>query len=88
MVRLTPATVGDVIVVRLTTLMRYIVSDQPRPKKVVIQEVLRPAPCGGQRLTEGEDLSETNRLLAQLRAAALSAKKGGTKNAAGGPPKK
>ncbi len=63
-------------------------SDQPRPKKVLLQEVLRPATYGGRRLTEGEDLSETNRLLTQLRAAAPSAKKGGTTNTDGGPPKK
>ena len=62
-------------------------SEQNRPKKVVIQEVLRPSPCAGQRLHEGEDQSETKRLLAQAQAARPSAAKGGTANG-GSPPKK
>jgi hypothetical protein len=74
--------------VRPTTQKRGNMSEQQRPKTVVIQEVLRPAPCAGRRLSEGEDLSETNRLLAQLRAAAPSAKKGGSTNNGGSPPKK
>ena len=49
-------------------------SEQLHPKKVVIQEAGRPAQCVV-HIMEGEDLSATNRLLAQLRAASPSAKK-------------
>jgi len=70
-------------------LMRDTMSEQPRPKNVLIQEVRLP--CGGRSIMEGEDVSATNRLLAQVRAARPSAKNGGAGGAtsnSGGPVKK
>lgn len=74
-------------VVGLTKQMRFTVSDQQRPRRVILQEALRPTQCGGRRLLEGEDQSETKWLLAQAQAARPSAAKSGTTDN-GNPPRK